>query len=166
MDEAQNQTGPEPGNEPEQKAKTEPRRRPVGKRKPVIIGGTAAFAVLLFLGLHYFIRSLTHESTDNAFLDGDIVGLAPKVPGHVMKVHVTNNQLVKAGDLILEIDPRDYQVLLEQKKAALVAAQSNVKLVKASFELLATQVATAEATARQSEAEAAASQASADKASA
>src|SRR5207237_1321441 len=112
----------------------------------VAVPGTAAFAILFFLGAHYLAETFTHESTDNAFLDGDIVSLAPKISGQVQAVRVVNNQPVKAGDLLLEIDPRDYEVQLAQKKSALTAAQSNTRLVKASFDLLAAQVTTAEAT--------------------
>jgi membrane fusion protein (multidrug efflux system) len=136
------------------------------KRLPAIVAGSLALAALFFLGLHYLAASLTHESTDNAFLDGNIVSIAPKVSGQVKKVFVDDNQPVKTGDVVAEIDPRDYEIQLSQKKSALGAAEANVKLVKASFELLGAQVETAGATAKQSEAEAAADRAKADRANA
>jgi membrane fusion protein (multidrug efflux system) len=132
------------------------------KRGPVIVAGSVLLAFLFFLGIHYLVQSLTHESTDNAFLDGDIVAVAPRVGGQVKTVRVRDNQSVKAGDLLMEIDPRDYEIEREQKQAAASSAQANVNLVKASFDLLEAQVETAQATARESEAEAGANRAKAD----
>src|SRR5215467_9960242 len=135
-------------------------------RPPVIFGGSIALAVLFFFALHYLLRGFTHESTDNAFLDGDVVSVAPKVAGQIKAVHVEPNQSVNAGDLLVEIDPRDFEIQVAQKKAALTAAQANEGVIRASFELLGTQVTSAEATARQSTADAAASQATANQAAA
>jgi membrane fusion protein (multidrug efflux system) len=114
--------------------------------------------------LRYLAESLTHEWTDDAFLDANVISIAPQVAGLVKRVHVKNNQAVKAGDLLLEIDPRDLAVQLDQKRAAVESARANVVLLKAVAELSRTQVATAEATAKQSAAEAAAAQANAEKA--
>lgn len=134
------------------------------KRPAVIVIGTVVLAGLLFLGLRYLVRSFTHETTDDAFLSANVVAIAPRVSGRVQKVYVDDNQQVKAGDLLVEMDPRDFEVELDQKKAARAAAEANVKLLGASIGLLGTQVTTAQATARQSEAEATADRATADKA--
>ena len=134
------------------------------KRRPVIAIGTVMLGTLLFLGLHFLARSFTHESTDDAFLSANVVALAPRVAGQVKRVYVDDNQPVKAGELLVEIDPADYEVQLAQKQAAQVAAEANVRLLEASINLLATEVATAEATAKQSEAEAEADQARAGQA--
>ncbi len=145
-----------------------PQRRPVAfwTRQPVIVLGTGLLALLLFFGLRYLVESLTHESTDDAFLDADYVSLAPRVSGQVKQVYVSSNQKVKAGDLLVEIDPRDLQVQVDQKQAALKAAQANVQLLQASVELFRTQIASAQATAKQSAAEVAASEATAERAEA
>ena len=115
-------------------------------------------------GLRYLAESLTHEWTDDAFLDANVISIAPQVAGQVKRVQIKNNQAVKAGDLLLEIDPRDLTVQLDQKHAAAESARANVVLLKAAVELSRTQVATAEATAKQSAAEADAAQATAEKA--
>jgi membrane fusion protein (multidrug efflux system) len=130
----------------------------------VVVVGTLVLFGLLFLGLRYLAEGLTHESTDDAFLDGDVISIAPKVPGQVKKVPVKSNQTVKAGDLLVEIDPRDLAVQLEQKRAALNAARANLDLLKANFELRRAQIGTAEATTKQSTAEVAAAEATAEKA--
>ena len=111
-------------------------------------------------------KSFSHESTDNAFLAADIVSIAPKVSGQVKQVFVNDNQDVKAGDPLVQIDSRDFDTALAQKHAALVAANANTNLIAASFQMLGVQVTTAEATARQSAAQAAADQATADRAAA
>jgi membrane fusion protein (multidrug efflux system) len=139
-------------------------KRSFWRRKPVVVFGTLVLFGLLFFGLRYLAEAFTHEWTDDAFLDSTIVSIAPKVPGQVKKVHVKNNQAVKAGDLLLEIDSRDLAVQLDQKRAAVESARANVALFKAVVELSRTQVASAEATAKQSAAEADASQATAEKA--
>ncbi len=135
-------------------------------RPAVILIGTLLLAVALFFGLGYLAQTFTHESTDDAFIDSDVISLAPKVAGQIKKVYVTANQSVKAGDLLVEIDPRDLQVQLEQKQAALTAAQANVGLLKSSLDLFRTEIATAEATAKQTAADAAAAAANTDKAKA
>jgi membrane fusion protein (multidrug efflux system) len=152
---------PTNGGGPEENSKPS-----IWKRRPVVIAGTIVLAGLLFFGLHYFMNILTHESTDNAFLDGDIVSIAPKVSGQVKKVYIADNEAVTNGQLLAEIDPRDYEILLAQKKSALAAAKANEDLIKASYELLGIQVNSARETAKQSEAAANADKAKADRSTA
>jgi membrane fusion protein, multidrug efflux system len=86
------------------------------------------FAVLALLvvggGLFYWHSTFT-ESTDDAQVDGDLYQVSSRVTGQVIKVSVEDNQKVQAGDLLLEIDPKDYQVALEQAQANLASAQAN-----------------------------------------
>ena len=132
----------------------------------MILGGTMLLALGLIFGLRYLAETFTHESTDDAFIDSDVISVAPKVAGQIERVHVAANQAVKAGDLLVEIDPRDLQVQLEQKQAAVTAAQANVELLKATLGLFRSGIATAEATAKQSAADATASEANTEKAKA
>ncbi len=110
------------------------------------------------------ISSLTHEDTDDAFLDAHVVTVAPKVAGIVSTVAIKQNQFVKKGDLLVEIDPRDFEMRLTQKKAAAAAAEANAKTVRASFELVKARVVTAQAAAKQAAADVAASEATEAKA--
>ena len=64
------------------------------------------------------------ESTDDAQIDGHINPAAAKVSGHVVSVNVEDNQFVKAGTVIVQIDPKDYKVALERAKADLAAAKA------------------------------------------
>ncbi len=88
-------------------------------------------------GLIYWLDARQYEMTDDAFIDGHIIMVAPQVSGLVKAVHVDDNQPVKKGDVLLEIDPRDFEARLAQAQGALAAAQArkeaadvNVDLVK------------------------------------
>lgn len=63
------------------------------------------------------------ESTDDAQIDGHIHPMAAKVSGHVLSIQVKDNQFVKAGTILVQIDPKDYRVVLEKARADLVAAR-------------------------------------------
>lgn len=73
-------------------------------------------AVVLFLYREY---KATHISTDDAFVDGRVHAIASKIPGTVKAIHVNDNQFVKKGDPILEIDPIDYDVRVKEAQAGL-----------------------------------------------
>ncbi len=102
------------------------------------------FAVVALLvigaGLFYWHSTFT-EDTDDAQVDGDLYQVSSRVTGQVIKVYVEDNQKVQAGDLLAEIDPKDYQVALEQAQANLAstqaaAAQANVNVPITSLSTL------------------------------
>jgi len=125
---------------------------------PVVIWPAAVvLAVLLFVGLDYFFTALTHESTDDAFIAGHIVSIAPRIDGQVSAVHVLDNQMVRSNDPLVDIDPSDYEITVAQKQSAAQAQDANVKTILAADELMRKKVATAEASARAAEADANAS---------
>jgi membrane fusion protein (multidrug efflux system) len=82
----------------------------------IIIGG--------WFGLRMFITGKTHIETDNAFIEARIVPVSSKVSGTVARVLVNDNQLVKRGDLLLEIDPRDYQLQIAKATAGVGMAEN------------------------------------------
>jgi len=86
------------------------------------------FAVVLLLicgaGFWYW-RSTFTEDTDDAQVDGDIYQISSRVAGQVVHVYVEENKPVKQGELLVEIDPRDAQVSLEQAQAALASSQAS-----------------------------------------
>jgi membrane fusion protein (multidrug efflux system) len=113
------------------------RRQPVYRRPAFLIGAAVVLLLMIVFGLRYWLYARSHESTDDAFVDGDIIQISPKASGYVTKIYVHSNQDVKAGDLLLEIDPRDYQAKVDQAKAALNAglaqqrqAQTQVSLTR------------------------------------
>ena len=111
-------------------------------------------AVLLFFGLGYLSETLTHESTDDAFIAGHIVSIAPRVAGQVASVRVNDNQLVRSNELIVELDAADYAMTHSQKESSAEAQTANYQTVLAALELMRAKLATAEATARESQADA------------
>ena len=88
-----------------------------------MIGAIVAAAIGLAVYLHYRGR----VSTDDAEVDGHIVPMASKIYGTVAEVLIHDNEPVKAGQLLVRIDPRDYQAKLDQARAALQAAQSKAQ---------------------------------------
>jgi membrane fusion protein (multidrug efflux system) len=70
-------------------------------------------------GATVVFHSMTHQSTDDAFVDAHVVSVAPKVAGRVTAVHVRDNQFVNKDQVLIELDPRDFQVALDQAKANL-----------------------------------------------
>jgi membrane fusion protein (multidrug efflux system) len=86
------------------------------------------FAVVLLLVLgagFWYWRSTFTEDTDDAQVDGNIYQISSRIAGTVTAVHVEENTEVKAGQLLVELDPKDYQVALEQAQAALASAQAD-----------------------------------------
>ena len=76
--------------------------------------GVFVLAVVIVIGgatLFFYLRyKATHITTDDAFIDGHIHTIASKVKGTVKRIYVKDNQAVKKGDMLLEIDPADYEV--------------------------------------------------------
>jgi membrane fusion protein, multidrug efflux system len=90
-------------------------------RKFIVI----AVIILLVIGAGIFYwRSTFSEDTDDAQVDGDLYQVSSRVTGQVIKVYVEDNQQIKVCDPIAEIDPRDYQVALEQAQANLASSQA------------------------------------------
>src|SRR5207253_1272718 len=97
----------------------EEKKRSLFQRPGVIVAAAAlAIAGIGYGGIVMF-HSFTHETTDDAFVEVHAVSVAPNVAGHVAEVRVDDNELVKKGDVLVEIDPRDFQVALAQVKANL-----------------------------------------------
>jgi membrane fusion protein (multidrug efflux system) len=88
-----------------------------------ILGGVVLIAAVIGLFLYYHNR----ESTDDAQIDGHITPIASKIYGKVANVLIDDNQAVKAGQVLVKIDPRDYQAAVDQAKAALELAESEAR---------------------------------------
>jgi len=134
-----NQGPPRPAaeeNHPPEAQPSWPKRR---RRSLLIIGGIAA---ALILGvLIYRLITAGKEGTDDAQVDADVVPLAPRVAGQVIAVQVVENQAVKGGEVVLQIDDQDYQARLAQASGELESARAQAGAADA-------QVAVAEAAAR------------------
>jgi len=89
---------------------------PATKRRRIIIG-IAVGVVVLVAGIAWWLYSRTYESTDDAQINGHLNAIASRVAGTVKAVYVENDQPVKAGQPLVDLDPSDYQVLVEQARA-------------------------------------------------
>jgi membrane fusion protein (multidrug efflux system) len=130
------------------------------------VGATIVLTVLLYAGFNSFLNSFTHESTDDAFLDAHLINVASKLPGYVSAIHVTENQTVKAGDPLLEIDAREYETKLLQKRAAVESSRANFKTIQSSYHLVMARVETAQINRKQAQADLAAAEAASQRAQA
>jgi len=147
-----NEAVPNPATAPEPK-----------KTTGLLWPATGALAVLLYFGIAYLVEVFTHESTDDAFIAGHVVSIAPRIAGQVAAVHVLDNQLVRSNELLVEIDPADYAMTVTQKKAAADAQQASYKTMYAGWQLMQAKVTTAEADVRKAQAEADAAEATVKK---
>jgi membrane fusion protein, multidrug efflux system len=102
----------------------------------------AAVAIALAAGAFVLWRYLSpRESTDDAQVSGHVSPLAARIGGTVKSVHVADNQIVKAGDVLIELDPRDYQIALDRARADLAAAEAAARGAKAAVPITATTTA-------------------------
>src|SRR6476659_10966686 len=92
-----------------------------GRGRWLVVAAVVAVAVVAI----YIWRTAGRVSTDDAQIDGHITQVAARVGGTVVKVNVKENQFVEAGTVLVELDPRDYQVAVDRARAELADAQAN-----------------------------------------
>ena len=115
-------------------------RRTLGRLIGMGIVVAAVIAVIVAL-LQWEIR----PQTDDATVRANFVGIAPQVSGHIVELHVRDNQLVKEGDLLFLIDPRPYKIALERARATLALTRTEVDGLKNSAATAVAGVSKAEA---------------------
>jgi membrane fusion protein (multidrug efflux system) len=128
-------------------AEQQPASNRAKKKKAFLIVG-AIVAVGLVAGWFYASYSRTHISTDDAFIEGNIYTIAFRVAGTVKAVHVSDNQKVKKGDLLVELDPADYRSRRDAARANLALQRANLRFaqqeLKRAKTLLAEEAGTAD----------------------
>ena len=120
--------------EEEAAARTAQRKNRLKRIAPVLLVIVAIGALL------WWLHSRQYEDTDDAQVDGHISQIGSRVAGYITAVNVEDNQEVQAGQTLVEIDPRDYQVALDRAKAEL--ADSQAQAVAANYNVPITSVAT------------------------
>jgi membrane fusion protein (multidrug efflux system) len=110
-----------------------PPAAPKSRRRLPILIGTVVLAIAAAVIIYYIRFIDPYESTDDAFIEGHVTIVSPRVPGPVVRLLVQDNQEVKEGELLLEIDPRDYETKLAQTRADLAAARSRLEQAKAQL---------------------------------
>lgn len=128
-------------------------RRPRAKR--FLLAFVAVLAVLgaVVTGQHWWTVGRFNESTDDAYVGGDVTVIAPKVAGFVSKLNVVDNQPVHAGDLLLKLDDRDYVAALAKAEAAVEMRKSALTNLDATRRLQEAVVSQAQASIAATDAE-------------
>src|SRR6516164_375665 len=111
------------------KSKSKPARR--RRRWPMVLG-ILLVALLLVVGIPRVIRSLNTVSTDDAYVNGYVTFVAPRVAGQVARVLVDDNNQVKKGDVLVELDPEPFRVQVAIKQAAVDSAKADLVVTEAN----------------------------------
>jgi membrane fusion protein, multidrug efflux system len=101
-------------------------------RRPIVIGALA-FAIAAVC-LYFFLPGFWRVSTDDAFVNAHVVLIVPKVSAYVSKLHVDDNSKVIRGDLVVELDPSDFEVAVDMANADVRSAQANAENIKAQLQ--------------------------------
>lgn len=101
-----------------------PKRKLLTPQRKAAIMVISLLAAGCLLGLHWIITTRSNIATDNAFIESNIHPVSSRVPGTVIAVHVQDNQLVRKGDLLVELDSADYRVAVQKAVAAVGVAQN------------------------------------------
>src|SRR5215475_3927821 len=99
----------------------------VGKRTALLAGAALIGAAAIWYGLSWWTVGRFIQSTDDAYVGGEVTSIASKVPGFVQTVMIADNQSVKAGDLLIKLDDRDYRAQLARAEASVDAQNASVQ---------------------------------------
>jgi membrane fusion protein (multidrug efflux system) len=108
-----------------------------GSRRFVIMAIVPA--ILLAVGLWFWLTGGRYASTDNAYVQQDRVTITAEIPGRIVDVAVKTNQHVKKGDLLFRLDPAPYRIALAEDEAALASARLSVEQVRATYQMALTE---------------------------
>ena len=98
----------------------------------LVLGSIVLLVVIAAATVSFVVYGGQLQSTSDAYIEGRIIRISPRVSGPVLRLYVDDNTPVKAGDTLLEIDPADFQAKVDQAAAALTAAKSGVEQAKAA----------------------------------
>ena len=121
-----------------------PRKRS-RKRLLLAAAGLAMLAAAGFYGQEWWTVGRFLESTDDAYVQSDMVAVAPRIAGQVAEVLIADNQLVHRGDVLARLDDRDLKAALAQARADVAAAEADINALRAQLPMQASTIAAAEA---------------------
>lgn len=112
---------------------TPPSDRQSGRRRSLLIGllGAVVLVVVCVLGIPWIRLMLNTVSTDDAYVNGHVTFVAPRVSGQISRVLVDDNYRVRKGELLAELDKEPYQIVVSQKRAAVDTAEADLQAAKA-----------------------------------
>lgn len=134
------QAAPTPVAAPEK-----PKKKGIARKLIVSVVALAAIAGGSYYGHQYWVDGRFMVSTDDAYIEGDITNIAPKVQGYVAKVNVTANQYVKAGDTLVTLDNGDYAIAAKQAEAQIATQKLSLDRFDAQIAAARSAVTHAEA---------------------
>jgi membrane fusion protein, multidrug efflux system len=123
------------------------------KRFVVLLLSVAVVGSAVVLSLFAWDANERHPRTDDGVARANVIGIAPRVSGPIVRINVSDNQFVKGGDLLFEIDPADFQLSVDKAKSALDALDQQIETAKSQDAQLKFQIKAAEAAVRQASAE-------------
>ena len=126
-------------------AATPPARRRWGKRFALLVAALLVLAGAGSYGYRWWTDGRFLQSTDDAYVQADMVTVSSRVAGQVADVLVADNQVVRKGDVLLRLDSRDLEAALAQARADVASAQADINAVAAQIRLQASTVAAADA---------------------
>ncbi|MCA6120357.1 HlyD family secretion protein [Bradyrhizobium sp. WSM 1704] len=145
---------PDKGSKPTQAADDKPSLRARLREHWILaVAGAGLLLIALIGGVAWWLNIRHYESTDDAFVAARSFAVASKVGGYVVDVPVTDNQHVNTGDLLAQIDERDYRIAIDQASAQLAAAEANIANVEAQIDSQQEQIKQARAQAQQAAAQ-------------
>ncbi len=119
-------------------------------KKPANKKFIIVFALVVLLGggfgIYKYNHSQAHETTDDAQVERNLTPILPRVGGYIEQVYVQDNQLVKKGDTLFTIQPVDYEVRVQEARAAVLVAESSLEVSKADVFATNANVAISDAT--------------------
>lgn len=109
-------------------------KKPVRNKKIILYVVLGVITAVLLI--HYtpkVVYAMHHESTDNAFVKGDMVPVSPQVKGRIAKVNIEDNMAVKAGDVLFELENEDYTIAFNRAQEELSAALAQIAAIDAAM---------------------------------
>ena len=107
--------------------------KPKSRRRFIVIG---VIALLVVGALLFWWHSTYYEDTDDAQVNGHLIQISSRIAGQIIKVNVEENQEVKKGDVLVEIDPKDFQVAVQQAEANLQSAEASYEAARVNVPVI------------------------------
>jgi membrane fusion protein (multidrug efflux system) len=108
---------------------------PRRSHRRIVVVGAIVLLIGVVVGAVYYWDSTFYESTDDAYIEGHPVNVSARVSGNIVRIYVTDNQRVREGDPLVEIDPCDYAIGVAKAEAAMQAAQADEQQASADIEV-------------------------------
>ena len=119
------------------------KKKPPFYKRPAFIIACIAAILLLIGGIIIWLVLRQYVSTDDAYIDGHVTQVSPRASAQVLSLHVRDNELVRQGDLLVELDPTDYQLALDQALAQVASSQGRLAQAKTQIDTAKAEVAEA-----------------------